>query len=289
MTYVFTDGAGRRNASLIRNALLVEDDDEARKRLGATVQLTEDRFDTARSTFTEADSARLAFAQAMIGNFDWCLRFYAGDQDPADDFHPLWNVLGFAHDDGWALPIIYDFDLSGIVVGEHNWFDKVFSRSFVASGSRVEVGVMAQLQRTRSLFGRERLDSTRTEFLQHREAAYRAIGDSPADVRGRALATAHLDAFFAMIASDQRFYMPVVVGDNVEAFLTSAATQKACGARSAVPAGTLASAPIEREGNMVRVRLLDVLWHWAPPRPCDLIHRQPVWLARSAIDTAFPR
>ena len=127
---------------------LLEDDDDASRRLGATIQLTEDRFDTARSTFAEADSARLAFAQAMVGNFDWCLRFHPGDRYRCDDLHPLWNILGVAHDDTWALPVVYDFDLSGIVVGRHNWFGKVFSTSFVPSRSRIEIEVMA-LRRNR--------------------------------------------------------------------------------------------------------------------------------------------
>jgi hypothetical protein len=289
VAYIFTDGTGHRRASLVRNALLIEDDDDAKQRLGATIQLRDDRFDTARSTFQEADSARLAFGQAMVGNFDWCLRFYPGDRYRCDDLHPLWNILGFARDDGWTLPLAYDFDLSGIVVGQHDWFEKMFSTSFVASRSRVEIEVLAQLQRTRSLFGRERLDQTREEFLRHRDAAYRVIREIGADAGGQALATAHLDAFFAIIGSDQQFYRPVVVGKNVTAFLDSAGTQPACGDRSMIPVGTPVSAPTARRGDFVQVRLLDALWQWLPPRACDPIHAEPIWVAESAIDTDFPR
>jgi hypothetical protein len=289
IAYIFTDAAGHRRASLVRNALLLEDDDDAKKRLGATTQLKDDRFDTARSTFHEADSARLAFGQAMVGNFDWCLRFYTGDHYRCDDLHPLWNILGFARDDGWTLPLPYDFDLSGIVVGQHDWFDKVFSTAFVASRSRVEIEVLAQLQRTRSLFGRDRLDRTRAEFLAHRDAAYRVIAEIGADAGGQALATAHLDAFFSIIGSDQQFYRPVVVGENVMAFLDSAGTEAPCGDRSIIPVGTPVSAPTATEGDFVQVRLLDALWHWLPPRSCDRVHAEPIWVSQSAIDVAFPR
>jgi hypothetical protein len=288
MSYVFTDAPASRQAPLVRNVLLLEDDDEAIKRFGATTRLTEDRFDTARSTFKETDVARLAFAEAMVGNFDWCLRFFAGDRYRCDDTHPLWNILGLARDDGSTLPVIYDFDLSGIVVGRHIWFPQVFDESFLPSGSRIEIEVLAQLQRTRSLFGRGLLDETRAAFMRRRNAAYRAVIESVADEEGRALANAYLDAFFTLIAKDATFYQDVIATGSVQAHLDSGGTEPACGDNSAIPVGTPVTAPLAREGEMALVRVLDALWHWTPPQLCDAIHRQPVWVPRSAVTSNYP-
>ena len=54
-----------------------------------------EQFTTARELFAPADTARLAFAQAMIGNFDWCLRFYPDDTYRCDAKQPLWNISAF--------------------------------------------------------------------------------------------------------------------------------------------------------------------------------------------------
>jgi hypothetical protein len=289
ISYTFTDLTAPGQPPLVRNALLLEDDGDAMERLGTTDELTEDRFDTALSTFDTDAVARLTFAQAMIGNFDWCLRFYPGDRYRCDDRHPLWNVLGLAHRAGWALPLIYDFDLSGIVVEQHVWFGEVFAERFAPGRSRIEIEAIAQLQRTRSLFDRVTLDRTRRWFLRHQDAVYRAISESAADDRGRALATAHLDAFFDAIRSDRRFYRPVVAVGNVPAHLDSALTQAACGDRSTIPIGTPVGDPLAEHGGLVQVRVLDALWNWTPPQRCDAIHQQPVWIPRAAIDTNYPR
>jgi hypothetical protein len=291
ITYAFTDTDAPESGQppLVRNALLLEDDKEAMSRLGATSRLTEDRFDTARSTFDETDTARLSFAQAMVGNFDWCLRVDEGDHYRCNDRHPLWNILGLGREDGWTAPLIYDFDLAGIVAGRHGWFTEMFDESFLPSGSRLEIAMLAQLQRTRSLFSRPRLDSTRQYFRQRKGALYRAVEDSTADGEGKALAATHLDTFFALIESDDQFYRPVIAGDNVQAHPDSRTSEPVCGDRNTIPAGTPVTAPLDSEGDMIRVRLLDVMWHWTPEQRCDAIHREPVWIPRSAVTSRYPR
>ena len=194
---------------VVRNALLLEDDDDVKRRIGATGEITMEQFTTARELFAPADTARLAFAQAMIANFDWCLRFYPEDTYRCDAREPLWNISAFKRADGPAVPVIADFDLAGMVVGRHNWFDKVYFAGFVPSHSSIEVEVLSQLQRTRSLFSRVQLDDMRRYFLSRRSAAYDALEQSPLDARGRELAIQHLDAFFAGLA-DEAFYRPVV-------------------------------------------------------------------------------
>ena len=102
----------------------------------------------------------------MIGNFDWCLRMFGGDIYRCDERHPLWNVLAVTRSEGHALPLIYDFDLAGPVVGRHVWFKQVFDATYVQPPSNVRVEVLAQVQRTRSLFDRALLDETRAHFLR---------------------------------------------------------------------------------------------------------------------------
>jgi hypothetical protein len=289
ITYTFADAGAAGPTRLVRNAMLLEDDQEAMKRFGASLQLTEDRFESARSTFAPADSVRLAFAEAMVGNFDWCLRFFPGDRFRCNDRHPLWNILGLVRPDGSTVPAIYDFDLSGMVVARHIWFRQVFDESFLPSRSRVEIEALSQLQRTRSLFGREELDGARAAFSKSKSAAYQAIAESPVDDQGRQHAETYLNAFFAYIETDEEFYRPVVVDPQARAYLDNGRTQPACGAANRIPVGTPVSAPVEAIGTMVRVRLLDAQWKWTPPRRCDVIHRQPVWIERAAVSTNYPR
>jgi hypothetical protein len=251
--------------------------------------LTEDRFESAKSMLAPADTARLAFAEAMIGNFDWCLRFDAGDRYRCDDRHPLWNMLGLVRGAGPALPVIYDFDLSGFVVPRHIWFGQVFSETFVPTQSAAEVEVVSQVQRTRSLFPRQQLDATRAEFMKNKANAYRAVREAVVDDEGRQLAVTYLDAFFGAIEQDTAFYRPVVVEKGAQAHVDVDGTRAPCGESTTLPVGTLVSAPLETAGQKVRVRVLDVLWQWAPPARCDTIHRQPVWIAASAIDANYPR
>jgi len=65
VTYVFSDNPGRE--PLTRLAMLLEDDHEARARVGGTGEIKEDAFGSAREQFEPRDTARLAFGEAMIG------------------------------------------------------------------------------------------------------------------------------------------------------------------------------------------------------------------------------
>ena len=50
-------------------------------------------FENAERQFSPADSVRVAFAQAMIGNFDWGLKFNASDRFRDDDRRTVTVVL----------------------------------------------------------------------------------------------------------------------------------------------------------------------------------------------------
>src|SRR3954468_6774361 len=111
---------------LARNALLLEDDDDAMKRVGGTTELTLENFGDVAARKASADAGLIAFGEAMIGNFDWCLKFSPDDIYRCNEPKPLWNVLGFAKADGTAL-LMKDLDLAGVVVGRHGWFDTVWN------------------------------------------------------------------------------------------------------------------------------------------------------------------
>ena len=284
ITYV--DTTGGESPPVVRNALLLEDDDDVKRRIGATGEISMEQFTTARELFTPADTVRLAFAQAMIANFDWCLRFYPDDTYRCDAKQPLWNISAFKRADGPALPVIADFDLAGMVVGRHNWFDKVYFAGFVPSHSSVEVEVLSQVQRTRSLFSRAQLDDMRRHFLSRRSAAYDAVEQSPLDPRGRELAIQHLDAFFAGLA-DEAFYRPVVARPGTAVYVDAARSREACVAGDVAPPGTPVNV-IGTDGDMAQVALLDVHWQWAPPRECAAVRNGAVWIEKGAIGTEYP-
>jgi hypothetical protein len=286
VTYIFAD-ADAGAAPLVRDAMLLEDDDQAAARYGAKAQLTEHRFESAQSTMSPSDVARLAFAEAMLGNFDWCLRFEPGDRYRCDDRHPLWNMLALVRDSAPALPVIYDFDLSGFVVPRHIWFTQALSEEFLPSRSQPQVEVLSQLQRTRSLFPRAVLDETRKQFIDRKAAAFDAVREAVVDDGGRQLAQAYLSAFYQFLGDDE-FYRQVVSAKGTRAFLDVAQARPACGAASQVPVGTPVSKPLATNGALIRVRLLDVFWQWAPPSECKAIHQQPVWIPADAVGANYP-
>jgi hypothetical protein len=62
------------------------------------------------------------------------------------------------------------------------------------------------VQRLRSFYSRAELDSARRRFISRKPAIRAALDAATVDPVGRALATAYLDVFFAIIGSDEQFY-----------------------------------------------------------------------------------
>ncbi len=272
---------------LVRNAMLLEDDREAMARLGGTREIDPADFKSADRQFAPEDTAKLAFAEAMLGNFDWCLKFTADDTYRCDARRPLWNIVAFAADNGPAIPLLYDFDVAGIIVGRHTWFSNLFYGGFLESGSAPAVEVLSQVQHTRALFPRALLDSTRRHFVERKAEGFRALEQSEIDAGGRSIASTYLNAFYRDIESDDAFYAPVVVrGTTI--YRDADKTTPACGEHSTAPPGTLVGRTLETAGDMIKVPVLDVQWRWAPPIKCDAVHRGPVWLDRSAVGTDYP-
>ena len=283
ITYTDTEGGG---APVVRNAMLLEDDDEAMSRVNGTGEIPMERFTNAREQFRADDVARLVFAEAMIGNFDWCLRMFPGDTYRCDASLPLWNIAAVERNNAPPLPLISDFDIAGTVVGSHNWFAKVYNPAFVPSHSTMEIEVVSQVQRARSLFARAELDATRQHFLTRRDAAYEALNHSQLDSRGHQLAEQYMDAFFAAI-SDQAFYRPVVSLPDTKVYVDAARSREACAPGDMVPPGTPVNV-LSTAGDMAQVVVLDALWRWAPPRQCEAVREGSVWIEKSAIGVDYP-
>ena len=281
LTYVDIGERSRISEPIVRDAMLLEDDAEAQERYNARGELPPKQFGSAPSVFAMPDLAKLFFAEAMIGNFDWCLRMSPTDMYRCNDTTPLWNVLGLIRSDRMALPLIHDFDIAGMVTTRHSWFSKVFNRAFAESEADVEV--LAQVQRTRSVFPRDLLDATRRELVGRKSAAYQALADSSMDDTGRTAAKSYLDAFFEAIETDEAFYRPVLVA-RTPVWSDQAASRPACEAEA--PAGTPVSAPIETSGDKSRVVVLDALWQWA--EQCEAIRLNPVWIPTGAISARYP-
>jgi hypothetical protein len=195
-------------------------------------------------------------------------------------------VLALKRPDGGTVPVPYDFDLAGMVTGHHRWFDLVFNPAFAPGAPEAALEVLGQLQRARTLFTRAQLDMTRSEFVKHKADAYAVLADAQLDGAGRRTATAYLDAFYAVIESDDRFYLPVVVADNTRLYRDARRSRAACG-HTTVPRGTPV-APVETHGSMQAVLILDALWQWAPPRECDAVHSGAVWIQAGSISSNYP-
>jgi hypothetical protein len=150
ITYVETrSGPTHQARPLVRNALLLEDEEAARARIHAVADVPMETFGNVQRRGAAADAVHIAFGEAMIGNFDWCLRFAPGDRYRCDDYKPLWNVIAFERPNGETALLASDFDLAGVVVGRHAWFSKVYNAGFLPSPSPIAIEVLSLVQRTR--------------------------------------------------------------------------------------------------------------------------------------------
>jgi hypothetical protein len=292
VTYVYADArpaqSPAQEQAIVRNAMLLENTDEAVKRFGGVREIEEAAFTNAHAQFAPADTARVALAEAMIGNFDWCLKMTPNDAYRCNARHPLWNVIAAAGADGKARPLIYDFDVSGMVAGRHAWFKNNFNENFVPSRSQTEVEVLAQVQRTRTLFSRTDLDAVRADFVKRKPDAYQALASATIDPAGKRTAQEYLDAFYAAIGPDQAFYRPVVTKAGAKLYANEERAV-VCADRGAIPVGTPVSEPVQTKGTLIQVHILDALWHWAPPAKCAAVREGPVWIEADAVSRDFPK
>jgi hypothetical protein len=278
-----------KGAPLERNALLLEDDDDAMKRLNGTAELPMATFGTVDARQATADAVRIAFGEALIGNFDWHLKMSPADTGyRGTDEKPLWNVLAFDAGGGKARLVMKDFDLAGMVVGRHGWFDKVWNKAFVPSKSEVEIEVLSQVQRTRSLFPRAILDAERRHFVERKPALYVALDGATVDPKGRELARAYLDSFYSAIADDAAFYRPVVARADVRVFLDAPGTKEACNPNDVMRPGTPVN-ELQKSGTMSQVVVLDAHWRWGSKHECNGVQDGPVWIPSDAITREFPK
>jgi hypothetical protein len=268
--------------------MLLENTEAAIARVGGHREIAENAFTNARAQFSSSDTARLVFAEALIGNFDWCLKMTPDDTYRCDARHPLWNVAAAATTDGRARPLMHDFDVSGMVTGRHPWFKDVFNEAFVAARSQAEVEVLAQVQRARSLFTRDELNAARAEFVKRKADAYQVLEAATLDPAGKQTAKRYLDSFYTAIEPDDAFYRPVVATAGTKMY-SNPNGAAVCTSGGAIPVGTPVSEPIQTNGAFVQVMVLDAQWHWAPPATCAAVHEGPVWIDAAAISKDFPK
>jgi hypothetical protein len=273
--------------AITRRGLLIEDDDEAMKRMKGTVEIPMDAFGSVQTRGASADAARIAFGQAMIGNFDWHLKYSDADIYRSNQRKPLWNVLAFDRGDGKAALVMKDFDLAGMVVGRHPWFKTIFNPAFVPSKSETEIEVLSQVQRARSLFPRSELDAVRRNFMEKKPAVYTVLDQSDVDPKGREIARAYLDAFFKAIADEENFYRPVVARNDVRIYLDEGRTKEACVPGDVVRPGTPVN-ELQRSGAMSQVVILDAMWRWTAEQRCETVQTRPVWIQSEAISREYP-
>jgi hypothetical protein len=286
--YVYTDPQDGRTPDqhrpIARNALFLEDDDDASERLAGDG--TVKGFIDGRSHFTSADVLNLAFGEAMIGNFDWCLKFAPEDPHRCDDDEVLYNVLAFRGREQAAFPVMYDFDLAGMVTGRHRWFDSRFDKGFVASRSAVEIEAISQVQRMRGLFSRAELDEARVRFISRKSAVYQTLKMANVDAQGRDIIRSYLDAFFAAIEDDAVFYRSVMIRAGEFAYADPEGAAAICSELGPIPIGTPVSEPRASSGTMIQIHLLDVMGELA--KECPALRHGPVWVHREAVSADFP-
>ena len=244
-------------------------------------------FGSVRTRGAGADAGPIAFGQAMIGNFDWCLKFAPDDIYRCNEPKPLWNVLGFDRGDGKAALVMKDFDLAGMVVGRHGWFKHIFNPAFVPSRSEIEIEVLSQIQRTRSLFSRADLDAERRHFTERKASIYAVVDQADIDQKGRELARAYLDSFFKAIGDEEAFYRPVVAKSDVRVYADAARTREACKPNDFFRPGTPVT-ELQRSGTMSQVVILDANWRWTSDERCQSVQNGPVWVQSDTITKDYP-
>ena len=97
----------------------------------------------------------------------------------------------------------------------HSWFKTIFNPAYVPSKSEIDVEVLSQVQRTRSLYPRAELDALRRHFTERKAAIYAVVDQAEVDPKGRDLARSYVDSFFKAIIDDEAFYRPVVAKSDV--------------------------------------------------------------------------
>ena len=256
------------------------------KRVKGTAEITMEQFGSVTTRGASADAIRIAFGEAMIGNFDWCLKFSPDDVYRCDVRKPLWNVLAFDRG-GTAALLAKDFDLAGVVVGRHSWFKTIFNPAYVPSKSEIDIEVLSQVQRTRSLYPRTELDAERRHFTERKAAIYAVVDQADVDAKGREIARSYLDSFFKAIADDEAFYRPVVARSDVRVYLDAAGTKEACKPNDLVKPGTPVN-ELQRSGSMSQVVILDANWRWTSEERCQSVQSGPVWVQSDSITKDYP-
>jgi hypothetical protein len=180
----YTDPSGRPITSRI--GYFIEDLRDVARRNGMREAHAPSRIPA--TDLSPADAARYALFQHMIANHDWSMR--AGP--PGEDCCHNAKLIGVTAP-GMAVPLLYDFDFSGLV-----------GAPYATPPDELELSSVKQrAYRGYCMHNAEALAAAR-QFRDARPQLIAAITSTPGlDPRTQQRAIAFLDPFFADIATDQ--------------------------------------------------------------------------------------
>ena len=153
-----------------------------------------------------------------------------------------------------------------MVVGRHSWFKTIFNPAYVPSKSEIEIEVLSQVQRTRSLFSRADLDAQRRHFTERKTPIYAVARSGGRSIRRDARSRAG-----TWTASSRRSptTSPSTVPWSRKATCGSTSTRRRPGKRASptnlVRPGTPVN-ELQRSGAMSQVVILDANWRWTSER-----------------------
>ena len=282
LTYVESGSGKPAPEPLVRDAMLLEDDSEALKRYGARSELSPKQFGSAPSVFAMPDLAKLFFAEAMIGNFDWCLRMSPRDMYRCNPTTPIWNILGLIRSEGTGRSGPARFRSrrhghdpahlvqQGLQPGGRRHRS---GRRSARAGAADAIGLPARSAR------RDARCTAWTKSGGVSGARRRARWTRPAGRRRRAIST-----------RSSRPSRP-----THRSIVRCSWRGRRCGptrrprvprATEEAPPGTPVSAPLDTAGDKSRVVVLDALWQWA--EKCEAVRLNPVWVPTAAISENYP-
>lgn len=198
----------KTHATTERNAMLFEDQEALAKRSGAPKKVcrtvgTEEECDPVltdaelskvdpRNGFDRDRIAALVLFHAAVGNWDWALD--VGDAPPSGGNSRVWNhdVLMLGADGTALTPVAHDFDLASSVTGHIGPAE--------VTPAALAKQLKTMLAETAGLTPAQ-VDGAKALFRTKKAGLYAAVEHSATDDAGKALAKAHLDAFFAAIGN----------------------------------------------------------------------------------------
>jgi len=199
ITYVDTSpGTSDVGWTVERDGFIFDNAKNVAKRHDALLRADEDPWTATQVQSVDRDqAAKLYFLQALFGNWDWRLAV-----DPAtSETGPPWNVHVMTLSNGTHVPFAYDFDLSSAVTGEFVRESQLPTDLYPGEALLFRQAAYYLLPTKDEFTGTRRTQIA--AFFVAAEATLRAtLASYPMDADGRENMTAHLDAFYDVLARE---------------------------------------------------------------------------------------